>query len=86
MLTPPPPQTHLDCRERGHDGRGAEAVGDEREVREVSLDGRVQDLLRAGVAERGAVLVQQVHQLLGDDPKWSFQRQKNVSHVFSLVQ
>ena len=54
--------------EGGHDGGRAEAVGDHGEVGEVSLYGGVQDRLRPGVAERGAVLVQQVHQLLADNP------------------
>lgn len=35
---------------------------DERKVRQVPLDGRVQDVLRSGVAQRGPVLVEQVHQ------------------------
>ena len=39
---------------------------DHGEVGEVTLDRRVEDLVRAGVAERGTVLVQEVHQLLGD--------------------
>ena len=51
----------VDGREGGDDGGGAEAVGDHGEVGEVSLYGGVQDRLRPGVAERGAVLVQQVH-------------------------
>ena len=44
-------------------------MGDHGEVGEVSLYGGVQDRLRPGVAERGAVLVQQVHQLLADNPE-----------------
>ena len=39
---------------------------DEREVCEVPLDARVEDLLRPSVAQRGPVLVQQIHQLFGD--------------------
>ena len=55
-----------DGGEGAHDGRGAEPVCDHGEVGEVTLDGRVQQGRRVGVAQRGAVLVQQVHQLLAD--------------------
>ena len=48
----------------GHDGRGAEAVSDEREVSEVPLYGGVEERLGPGVTEGRPVLVQQVHQLL----------------------
>ena len=56
--------SHLDSRQGGHDGGGAEAVGDEREVSEMSLYTGVQQRLGPGVAQGGPVLVQQVHQLL----------------------
>ena len=59
-------QVVLDCRERGDDGGGAEAVCDEREVSEMSLNTGVQQGLRPGVAEGRPVLVQEVHQLLRD--------------------
>ena len=59
---------HLDGGECGHDGRTAEAVGDEAEVGEMPLDLRVEDDLRPRVTQRRPVLVQQVHQLLGDLP------------------
>ena len=39
---------------------------DEREVCKMALDAGVEDLLGTRVAERGAVLVQEVHQLLGN--------------------
>ena len=54
--------------ERGYNGGRAEAVRDEAEVGEVPLDRRVEDLVGPRVAERRAVLVQQVHELLHDDP------------------
>ena len=54
-------------RQSSHDGRGAEAVGDHGEVGEVTLDAGLQDRLGVGVAQRGPVLVQQVHQLLADE-------------------
>ena len=41
-------------------------MGDHGEVGEVPLDVGVQDGLRPGVAQRAPVLVQEVHQLLGD--------------------
>ena len=41
-------------------------MGDEGEVGEVPLDAGLEDGLRVGVAQRAAVLVQEVHQLLGD--------------------
>ena len=40
---------------------------DHGEVGEVSLDARLQDGLRVGVAQGAPVLVQQVHQLLADE-------------------
>ena len=60
--------THLNCGEGGDDGGRTEAVRDEAEVGEVPLDRRVQDLVGPRVAERGSVLVQQVHELLHNDP------------------
>ena len=60
--------THLNCSERGDDGGRAKAVRDEAKVGEVPLDRRVQDLVGPRVAERGSVLVQQVHELLHNDP------------------
>ena len=43
-------------------------MGDHGEVGEVPLDAGLEDGLRVGVAQRAAVLVQEVHQLLGDQP------------------
>ena len=60
---------YLYGRECGDDGRRPESVCDEWEVRQVSLDAGVQDLVGPGVAERRTVLVQQVHQFLSYDPK-----------------
>ena len=73
-------QVALDGGQRRHDGWGPKAVRDQREVREVPLDGRVEDLLGPGVAERRSILVQQVHQLLGDHPA-----KKNGMRILSAV-
>lgn len=59
-------QEILNSCERGYDGWGAEAVSNEREMCEVSLDGWLQDYLRPSVAQRRPVLVQQVHQFFGN--------------------
>ena len=56
-------ETHLDGREGGDDGGRAEAVRDEAEVGEVPLNRGVEYLRGPRVAQRRAVLVQQVHQL-----------------------
>ena len=56
----------LDTGDGRHDGGGPKPVGDEGEVGEVPLDGGVQQGLGPRVAQRAAVLVQEVHQLLGD--------------------
>lgn len=60
---------NLDGGQGGHDGRRAKAMSDEREVGQVSLNRRFQNLLRSGVAQGRPVLVEQVHQLLGDESK-----------------
>ena len=52
----------------GHDGRGAEAVGDVREVGEMSLNAGLQHWLGSGVAQGGPVVVEELHQLLTDVP------------------
>ena len=62
-------EAHLYCGEGGHNGRGPEPVGDHGEVGEMPLYAGVQDGLGSGVAQRGPVLVQQVHQLLCDAPE-----------------
>lgn len=59
---------YLDGGESGNNGWAAESVRDEREVRQVTLDVRLQDDLRPRVAQRRSVLVEQVHQLFGDLP------------------
>ena len=56
-------ETHLDGREGGDDGGRAKAVRDHAEVGEVPLYRRVEYLRGPRVAQRRAVLVQQVHQL-----------------------
>ena len=60
-------QIVLQGGEGGHDSGGAEAVCDEREVSEMSLNTGVQQGLGPGVAEGGPVLVQQVHQLITEE-------------------
>ena len=62
----------LDGSHGGDDGRRAEAVCDEREVREVALDVGLEDRLWARVAQRRPVLVQQVAQLLHRLPVRSY--------------
>ena len=59
-------QIVLDGGEGGHNGGRAKPMGDHGEVGEVALNAGVQDGLGPGVAERGPVLVQQVHELLAD--------------------
>lgn len=44
-------------------GRRSETMGDERKVREVSLNVLVQDNCGFGVAERRTILIQEIHQL-----------------------
>ena len=61
-------QIVLDGGEGGHNGGRAKPVGDHGEVGKVALYAGVQDGLGPGVAEGGAVLVQEVHQLLRDHP------------------
>ena len=64
-------QTELSYQYRrhgGHDGGGAEAVADHGEVGEVSLDAGVHQRLGPCVAEGRPVLVQEVNQLLADEP------------------
>ena len=58
---------HLDGGEGGHNGGRAKPVGDHGEVGEVALYAGVQDGLGPGVAEGRLVLIQQVHQLLGNE-------------------
>ena len=58
--------TNLNGGQPSHDGGGAEPVRDHREVCEVPLDVGVEDGLGPGVTQGAPVLVQEVHQLLGD--------------------
>ena len=58
--------THLNGGQPSHDGGGAKPVCDHREVCEVPLDVGVEDGLGPGVTQGAPVLVQEVHQLLGD--------------------
>lgn len=60
---------YLNGGEGGYNGRAAEAVSDERKVRQVALDVGLQDDLRPRVAQGRPVLVEQVHQLFGDLPE-----------------
>ena len=53
----------LQGRERGANGRGAEAVRDEAEVREAALDPRLQDGAGPAVPNRRPVLGQQIRKL-----------------------
>lgn len=52
---------HLYGCECRHDGRTAEAMWDEGEVGEMSLDAGFQDVLRPRVAQGRPVLVQEIH-------------------------
>lgn len=56
--------SYLNRCKRSNNCRRSKAVGDEREVGKVSLNGRVEDVLRSSVAQRRPVLVQEIHQLL----------------------
>lgn len=57
--------SYLYCREGSDDGRRSESMCDHGEVCEVALNGGIQHVRRASVAQGGAVLAQKVHQLLG---------------------
>jgi len=61
-------QVVLEGRERRAHGGRAEAVGDEAEVGQAALDAGLQDGLRPGVAQRRAVLGQQVRELFANLP------------------
>ena len=50
-------------------------------MRQVSLDARIEDLVWPGVAERRAVLVQEIHQLLGYDPAKQKQKHMNLERT-----
>ena len=57
---------YLDRSEGSHNSRGPESMCDERKVSEVSLDVGVQDHGWLGVTQGRAILIEEVHQLLGD--------------------
>lgn len=70
--------------QRGHggtDGWGAEAVGDEAEVGQTALDARLQDGRGTGVPQRGAVLTQQVSELLNDLSEWRGKQTRSYNTV-----
>lgn len=66
-------QVALEGGERGADGGGAEAVGEQAEVGEASLDARLQAGGGPAAAQWRAVLGHEVHKLLTDLPE------KNIS-------
>lgn len=59
-------QVVLDGGEGGHNCRRSEAVGDEGEIRQMTLNRLIQKLIGTRVAKWRSILVQQVHQFLGD--------------------
>ena len=59
---------YQNCWHRRDNGRGSEAVADHGEVCEVSLDAGVQQGLGPRVAQRAAVLVQEIHKLFTNKP------------------
>ena len=66
---------YMDSSESCNNGRRSESVRNEREMRQVTLNARIKDLLRTSVAQRRSILVQKVHQFLGDN---SGKRKRNV--------
>lgn len=62
-------QVALEGGERGADGGGTEAVGEQAEVGEASLDAGLQARGGPTAAQRRAVLGHQVHKLLTDLPE-----------------
>ena len=58
----------VDGAQGRHDGGAPEAVGDGGEVGQVSLDAGLQHGLRPGVAQRAAVLVEKLRQLVTHIP------------------
>lgn len=74
-------QVALEGGEGGADGRGAEAVGEQAEVGEASLDAGLQAGGGSTAAEGGAVLGHQVHKLLTDLPEKG--KRQNISLLSS---
>lgn len=62
-------QVALEGGQRGADGGSAEAVGEQAEVGEASLDAGLQAGGGSAAAQRGAVLGHEVHKLLTDLPE-----------------
>lgn len=67
----------LQGRERGANGRGAEAVRDEAEVREAALDPWLQDGAGPAVPDGRPVLRQQIRKFFTKLPVKSWERNKN---------
>ena len=67
----------LQGRERGANGRGAEAVRDEAEVREAALDPRLQDGAGPAVSDRRPVLSQQIRKFFTKLPAKGRERNNN---------
>lgn len=80
-------QVVLQRGERGADGRRAEPVCDEAEVRQTALDARLQDRRRTRVPERSAVLRQQVCELLTQLPVCGREkeRRKNKKNDLTII-
>ena len=78
-------KSYMDCCESCDDGRRSESVSDEREMGEMTLDRRIQDLLRTGVAKRRSILVEQIHQFLGDHSGREKKVMKSFSEINSFV-
>lgn len=75
----------LQGRERGANGRGAEAVRDEAEVREAALDPRLQDRAGPAVADGRPVLSQQICKFFTKLPAEGWERnRKKKSPLVSL--
>ena len=65
--------SYQDGRHSCHNGGGSEPVADHGEVGEVSLDGGVHDGGGPGVTEGRPVLVEEIYQLLADEPEIDLQ-------------
>lgn len=71
----------LQGRERGANGRGAEAVRDEAEVREAALDPRLQDGAGSAVPDRCPVLRQQIRKFFTKLPAKGWARHRKSPSV-----
>ena len=72
--------TYLDCCQGSHNCWRSEAMGDQGEMSEMSLNALVQNHARLSVTQRRPVLIQQIHQLLCDQPG---QRDIAISKILS---